>query len=287
MNWTGINNFFWNILNRPRLIDVFDILVVAFLIYKLLLLTSGTRASQVLKGFILLVVGNWLSSALNLTSVNWVLETLLNNGTLVLMILFQPELRRALEQIGRRTKLFKANQQDKSDCQRIVSEINQCLQNLSRRRIGALLVFEQRTGLNDFIDTGVQLDSLISSGLLINIFEPNTPLHDGAIILRDNRIVSAACVLPLTEASNLSRELGTRHRAGIGITETTDAIVFIVSEETGIISVAQGGKLTRHLDIDAVDRILSKMYDDSDDSVWGTIKSFANKVASYMKEGRK
>ncbi len=287
MNWTGINNFFWNILNRPRLIDVFDILVVAFLIYKLLLLTSGTRASQVLKGFILLVVGNWLSSALNLTSVNWVLETLLNNGTLVLMILFQPELRRALEQIGRRTKLFKANQQDKSDCQRIVSEINQCLQNLSRRRIGALLVFEQRTGLNDFIDTGVQLDSLISSGLLINIFEPNTPLHDGAIILRDNRIVSAACVLPLTEASNLSRELGTRHRAGIGITETTDAIVFIVSEETGIISVAQGGKLTRHLDIDAVDRILSKMYDDSDDSIWGTVKSFANKVASYMKEGRK
>lgn len=287
MNWTGINNFFWNILNRPRLIDVFDILVVAFLIYKLLLLTSGTRASQVLKGFILLVVGNWLSSALNLTSVNWVLETLLNNGTLVLMILFQPELRRALEQIGRRTKLFKANQQDKSDCQRIVSEINQCLQNLSRRRIGALLVFEQRTGLNDFIDTGVQLDSLISSGLLINIFEPNTPLHDGAIILRDNRIVSAACVLPLTEASNLSRELGTRHRAGIGITETTDAIVFIVSEETGIISVAQGGKLTRHLDIDAVDRILSKMYDDSDDSIWGTVKSFANKVALYMKEGRK
>lgn len=287
MSWTGLNNFFWNIFNRPRLVDIFDILVVAFLIYKLLMLTSGTRASQVLKGFILLVVGNWLSGALKLTSVSWLLETLLNNGTLVLMILFQPELRRALEQIGRRTKLFKINKMERTDNQRIISEINQSLQNLSRRRIGALLVFEQRTGLNDFIDTGIELDSLISSSLLISIFEPNTPLHDGAIILRDDRIVSATCVLPLAESSNLSRELGTRHRAGIGITETTDAIVFIVSEETGIISMAQGGKLTRHLDIDAVDRILSNIYNDNDDSIWGAIKTFVGKIAAHTKEGKK
>ena len=283
MSAESISTFFWNITHRPRLVDALDMLLVAFIIYQLLKLTSGTRASQVLKGFVLLVAASWLSTALRLTAMSWLLTTLLSNGTIVLMILFQPELRRALEHVGRRTRLMRAGQQEQSEGERIKSEITQCLMNLSRRRIGALIVFEKRTGLNDFIDTGVSLDALISGGLLINIFEPNTPLHDGAVIIRESRIVSAACVLPLTEAGNLSRELGTRHRAGIGITETTDALVLIVSEETGTISMAQGGKLTRHLNADDISACLNDLYRGDDLSVQARLKAFFKRVLARAK----
>ncbi len=255
----GVSNFLWNIFNRPGLKDVLDILLVAYIIYKLMMLTSGTRASQVLKGFIVLIFASWLSGVIGLTAVNWVMMSVLNNGAIVLMILFQPEIRRALEHIGRGAKLDRI-QSPQDDNQRIITEISQSMLSLSKRRIGALLVFERRTGLKDFIDTGITIDSMVSGPLLINIFEPNTPLHDGAVIIRDNRIVAAACVLTLSESSNLSRDLGTRHRAGIGVTESTDAMVIIVSEETGIISAAQGGKLTRHLDAEGLSRILSDIY---------------------------
>lgn len=272
---SGVSNFLWNIFNRPDLKDILDILLVAYIIYKLLMLTSGTRASQVLKGFILLIVASWLSSSFGLTAVNWLLMSVLNNGAIVLMILFQPEIRRALEHIGRGAKLDRT-QNTRDDAQRIVSEITQSMLSLSKRRIGALVVFERRTGLKDFMDTGIAIDSIVSGPLLINIFEPNTPLHDGAVIIRDNRIVAAACVLTLSESSNLSRDLGTRHRAGIGVTESTDAIVIIVSEETGIISMAQGGKLTRHLDAEGLNRILTDMYQDSNRpsliGIWNSLK---------------
>ncbi len=272
---SGVSNFLWNIFNRPDLKDILDILLVAYIIYKLLMLTSGTRASQVLKGFILLIVASWLSSSFGLTAVNWLLMSVLNNGAIVLMILFQPEIRRALEHIGRGAKLERT-QNTQDDAQRIVSEITQSMLSLSKRRIGALVVFERRTGLKDFMDTGIAIDSIVSGPLLINIFEPNTPLHDGAVIIRDNRIVAAACVLTLSESSSLSRDLGTRHRAGIGVTESTDAIVIIVSEETGIISMAQGGKLTRHLDAEGLNRILTDMYQDSNRpsliGMWNSLK---------------
>ena len=256
---TSMSTFLWNIFNRPIFKDFLDILLVSFLIYKLLMLTRGTRASQVLKGFVLLIVASWLSSQFKLTALNWFLMTILNNGAIVLMILFQPELRQALEHIGRGAKLTRM-QSPQDENQRIVTELTQTLLSLSRRRIGALLVFENKTGLKDFIDTGVTIDSLVSGPLIVNIFEPNTPLHDGAVIIRGNRIVAAACVLTLSDSSNLSRDLGTRHRAGIGVTESTDATVLIVSEETGIISMARGGKLTRHMDTDSLNAALSNMY---------------------------
>ncbi len=254
-----IGAFFWNIFNRPQLKDGLDILIVAFILYQLFMLTRGTRASQVLKGFGVLIIVSWLSGFLGLVTLNWLLLNIVNNGSVVLLILFQPEIRRALERIGRGANIDRSVY-DKDESVRIVNEITQSLLTLSRRRVGALVVFEQKTGLKDYIDTGTILDSEISGPLLTNIFEPNTPLHDGAVIIRDDRIVAAACVLSLSDQSNLSRDLGTRHRAGLGASETTDAVVFIVSEETGIISMAQGGRLTRHLDADALNKALSGLY---------------------------
>ena len=253
--------FVWNIFNRPQLNDIFDILIVAVLLYQLIMLTRETRASDVMKGFLLLIVACLLSSLLGLTALTWVLNLFLNNGVVVLVILFQPELRRILEQLGRGAKIDRAQGTNEGGNSRIVTEITQCLLSLSRRRVGALIVFEQRTGLKDVIETGTQLDSDISAPLLENIFEPNTPLHDGAVIIRGTRIMSASCMLTtLSESNSITRDLGTRHRAAIGITETTDAVVLIVSEETGVISMARGGKLVRHLDAAAITDILSTMY---------------------------
>ncbi|MGI6672642.1 MAG: diadenylate cyclase CdaA [Christensenellales bacterium] len=257
----SIGMFFWNILNRPEIKDWVDILIVAYLIYKLLLLTRETRASQVLKGLGVLFVASWVSNFFDLSAFNWILTSVVNNTALVLLILFQPELRRALEQIGRGAKLDRS-QVTPDESARIVSELTQALLSLSRRRVGALVVFEQKTGLKDIADTGMAIDATISGALLINIFEPNTPLHDGAVIMRGTRIVAAACVLTLSDASNISRDLGTRHRAGLGISESTDAVVLIVSEETGIISMARAGKLTRHLDAEDLGRVLSNLYHD-------------------------
>ena len=243
--WDQIKNLVWNVFNRPTIADVLDIFIVAYLIYKLLMLTKETRASAVLKGLVMLIAASWISDLLGLTALSWVLQNVVANGAVVLVILFQPELRKALEQIGRGAIRERATG---SESAQIVSEVTHCMLNLSRRRVGALIVIEQRIGLKDVVETGTTLNSEISSALLENIFEPNTPLHDGAVVIRGNRIMAAACILTLSEGKGISRELGTRHRAAIGITETTDAISLIVSEETGTISVAREGHLTRHLD---------------------------------------
>ncbi len=265
--WDQVQTFLWNIIHRPTWIDYVDIIIIAFLIYQLVLLTRQTRAIQVLKGLAMIIVASYLSELMGLTALNWVLRSILNNGVIALMILFQPELRRALEQIGRSTKLDRSAQRDESE--RIVDEITQCLLRLSRRRVGALIVFEQRTGLKDITESsGTAIDSLISAPLLENIFEPNTPLHDGAVIIRGQRIVSAACVLTLSNNPAISRDLGTRHRAGLGVSESTDAIVLIVSEETGIISMAKGGKLTRHLDAEGLRKLLGGMYHEEHSRLW-------------------
>lgn len=267
--WNEAQNFFWNLIHRPTLVDYIDILIIAFLIYQLVLITRQTRAMQVLKGLAIIIVASYVSELIGLTALNWVLRSILNNGMVALLILFQPELRKALEQIGRSTKLDRPADRDESE--RVVDEITQCLLRLSKRRVGALIVFEQRTGLKDVTETGTAIDSLISAPLLENIFEPNTPLHDGAVIIRGDRIVAAACVLSLSESSTISRDLGTRHRAGLGISESTDATVLIVSEETGIISMARGGKLTRHLDAESLRKVLRGMYHEEHTRLWQLI----------------
>lgn len=272
--FSQLQTFFWNIFNRPQLNDLLDILIVAVLIYHMIMLTRDTRASEVLKGFLLLVGASLLSSLLGLTALTWVLKQILSNGALVLVVLFQPEIRRVLEQLGRGAKM-EHFQSDGEENQRIISEITQCLTSLSRRRVGALIVFERRTGLKDVMETGTRLDSTISAPLLENIFEPNTPLHDGAVIIRGTRIVSAACMLTtLSESNAITRDLGTRHRAAIGISETTDALVLIVSEETGVISMARDGKLTRHLDAKAIGEILSTMYHQPQDGLYVRAKNW-------------
>lgn len=255
--WNQVQIFFWNLIHRPTLVDYIDIAIVAFLIYQLVLLTHQTRAMQVLKGLAMIIVASYLSELIGLTALNWVLRSILNNGMVALLILFQPELRKALEQIGRGAIRERATG---SESAQIVSEITHCMLNLSRRRVGALIVIEQRIGLKDVVETGTTLNSEISSALLENIFEPNTPLHDGAVVIRGNRIMAAACILTLSEGKGISRELGTRHRAAIGITETTDAISLIVSEETGTISVAREGHLTRHLDRAGLEQVLTSIY---------------------------
>ena len=257
--WQTIRTMVWNVFHRPGLADIIDIIVVAFVIYELIMLTRQTRGSAVLKGLVLLLVIVGVSNLLGLTALNWLLMNILANGTVVLVILFQPELRKALEQMGRGTVLDK-NHEDKSEEARVVDEVIKCLTNLSRRRVGALIVFEQKTGLQDVMETGISIDGQVSAALLENIFEPNTPLHDGAVVVRGTRVMAGACILTLTEGAGISHELGTRHRAAIGISETTDAVVLIVSEETGIISVARSGKLTRHLDTKALRELLGEMY---------------------------
>lgn len=269
--WAQIQTVLWNVFNRPTIADVLDILIVAFLLYELLMLTKETRASAVLKGLVTLVVASWVSDLLGLTALNWVLLNVVNNGTVVLVILFQPELRKALEQLGRGAIHKTAVSADLEESGHIVSEITSCLLTLSRRRVGALIVIEQRIGLKDVIETGTSLNSQISAALLENIFEPNTPLHDGAVVIRGPRIMAAACILSLSEGKGISRELGTRHRAALGVTETTDAISLIVSEETGTISVARNGRLTRHLDRAALENLLLSIYHQKETGLWSTL----------------
>lgn len=269
--WTQARDVLWNVFNRPTLTDVVDILIVAVLLYGLLMLARQTRASAVLKGLVVLILASWISDLLGLTALNWVLLNIVNNGAVVLVILFQPEIRKALEQLGRGAIRDSSHLSDHAENEYIVRELTNCLLSLSRRRVGALLVFEQKIGLKDVIETGTALDSKISSALIENIFEPNTPLHDGAVVIRGSRIMSAGCILTLAEGLGISRELGTRHRAAIGITETTDAVTLIVSEETGIISVAREGRLTRHLDRLLLEQVLYKMYHQRSDGLWSLL----------------
>lgn len=260
--WTTVNNMIWNLTHRLGIVDVLDIIIMAAILYELLILVRRTRSSALLKGLMLLLVIVAVSSLLGLTSLNWFLTSILNNGAMVLLILFQPEIRKALERMGRSSLLNKGHRGSSGDeeRERIITEIIQTLQDLSHRRVGALICFEQMTGLQDVIDTGTEVDGTISAPLLENIFEPNTPLHDGAVVIREERVQAAACILPLTEASGVSRELGTRHRAGIGLSEGTDAVVLIVSEETGTISMARGGQLFRPLQEEDLRLILEEIY---------------------------
>ncbi len=250
--WTTVRNMLWNLTHRIGIIDIIDILIVAAIIYELLLLTRHTRGSALLKGLFLLLVIMVVSNLLGLKSLNWLLLAILQNGALVLVILFQPELSKLLTKSNRR------NVDEERDT--VISEIVQTVVDLSRRRVGALLVFERQTGLEDVIETGTRLNAEVSAPLLENIFEPNTPLHDGAAVIRDDQVIAAACILPLAEASGVSRELGTRHRAAVGISENTDAAVVVISEETGIVSMARDGVLKRPLSTDELKAFLNDYY---------------------------
>lgn len=260
--WQQAINMARNLLTSLNGRNVLDILIVAMLVYYATKLVRQTRANSVVKGFAVMLALMWLSEIFSLSTINWILRQVIGTGTIMLVVLFQPELRRALEQVGR-SSLYSgvlSGDQKSRTAERSTEEMVRVLGNLSRRKVGALIVMEQQTGLKDIVASGTTLDAEISGALIENIFEPNTPLHDGAVVVRQGRITAAACFLPLSEDSSISRELGTRHRAALGISETTDAVVLIVSEETGVISMAREGKLTRYLDSKTLRSILMNIF---------------------------
>ena len=233
----------WSITSI-QLSDIVDILLVAYLIYMLIRWIQHTRAWSVFKGVIVIIIAMALSNFLRLNTIYWLIENTFSVGLIALIVLFQPELRRALEQIGRAGKFFGGDSQGLT--KNTVTEVVSAANSMSKVNTGALIVLEQRVPLGEFISTGIAVDAAVSAELLINIFEKNTPLHDGAVIISNNRVSAAACILPLTD-QGLDTELGTRHRAAIGACEQSDAYVIVVSEETGKISVAKKGELLRSL----------------------------------------
>ena len=230
-------------------LDIFDILIVTIILYKFYQMIRDTRAMTLVKGLMVIVWLTIICDWLNLHVMTWLLQKSSEWLLIALPILFQPELRRALEHLGQGQFLSKgAYLLDKKTADAVVDEIVKTAKKLSQTKTGALMVLEREMKLNDISITGIHIDGIISSEFLLNVFIVNTPLHDGAAIIRGNRLISAACVLPLTENHELSTELGTRHRAAIGLSEQCDALIVVVSEETGTISVAEGGKLTRRYD---------------------------------------
>lgn len=276
-----MQEFFWNAFSGIRITDIIDILIVAVVVYKLLGLIKQTRAEQLFKGVLLLVVATFLSDLLNLHTINWILKGTVALGAVAILVVFQPELRRGLEYLGR-SKFVNApfEQMDKEKGKHITSNIVKAIDSFSRDRVGALIVFERQTNLTDIMESGTIVDAEISDQILGNIFYEGAPLHDGAVIIRDGRVYAAGCVLPLTKNNSISKDLGTRHRAGIGITENSDALTLIVSEETGIISIAEDGQLSRFLDVKTVEKKLLNMYMNIDEGSRprNVVYRFINKI---------
>ena len=242
-----------------RIFDLIDIAIMSFAIYQLLWIMRKSSSGRVLKGIVVLIVAMALATRLQLTATTWVLNWVVEWGILVLVILFQPELRRGLERIGsgKLSNMFSSQRPaSPHDMETAIRETVEAYTSMSKDKVGALMVFERKNLLDDVIKTGTPLDCSVSSELLKNLFWNKAPLHDGAVIVREGRIVGAGCMLPLSGNVNLSRDLGMRHRAGIGMSEHSDAVVVIVSEETGSISAAMGGMLKRHLAPETLERLL-------------------------------
>lgn len=263
MDLINILRTIFNAIKTPSGLFSFivDVLIVTVVLYKILEWTRETRAYQVMKGIGLLFLFSVIARLLNLWTVYWVLNSTLASGSIfiILFILFTPEIRRMLGRIGsnRLSKLIGTD--ETVDSRRIVQDLKRSILRLSKRRVGALLVFERRSGLGDIAATGIPLNAEISGALIENIFEPNTPLHDGAVVVRGTTVVAASCLLPLSDDTKVARELGTRHRAALGVSSASDCVVIVVSEETGAISIAREGKLIRYLDEKALTDVLESL----------------------------
>ena len=253
----------WDLLGQLQISDFIDIIIVAFAIYKLLMLTRETRASQVLMGFGVILIASQISRWLNLTALVWIFEYIINNIAIVMVVLFQPELRKALEQLGKGGNLIgraiHSTKEPSTSYDWVVGEIVDAVQNMSRSKTGALIIM-QRSPLRDILESGTYLYARVSRAILENIFVPNTPLHDGATVISGDTIMAAGCFLPLTSSNELSKELGTRHRAALGMAEAYDALVVVVSEETGVVSVAEKGVLDRYVDAGQLRSRLNALY---------------------------
>ncbi|WP_342526807.1 diadenylate cyclase CdaA [Chryseomicrobium sp. FSL W7-1435] len=242
------------------LITILDVLFVWFVIYKLITLIRGTKAVQLLKGIFVIIVARVITDALGMETLGWMLDQVIRFGFLAIIIIFQPEIRRALEQLGRGKIFARSSLQEEEEQNRLLGAMSKSVSYMAKRRIGALISIERETGLSEYIETGIPMNATISSELVINLFIPNTPLHDGAVIVQRNKIASAACYLPLSESPFISKELGTRHRAAIGLSEVTDAVTIIVSEETGAVSITANGDLHRNLTIEEFEQHLKRLW---------------------------
>lgn len=253
------SNFFQNLSTLKIVTSILDLLIVWYVLYLLITVFKGTKAIQLLKGILVIVIGQQISMILNLTATSKLFDIVIQWGVLALIVIFQPEIRRALEQLGRGSflKRYTSNTYSKDE-EKLIQSVSKAVQYMAKRRIGALIVFEKETGLQDYIETGIAMDSNISQELLINVFIPNTPLHDGAMIIQGTKIAAAASYLPLSDSPKISKSLGTRHRAAVGISEVSDAFTVIVSEETGDISVTFDGKLRRDISNEIFEELLAE-----------------------------
>jgi diadenylate cyclase len=253
-------NAVWAVIHSFRLRDAIDILLVAAVLYRVLVMFRGTRAVQMLAGLGGLMIASFLARRLELFSTSWILENFWSVWVLALVVLFQPELRRALAQIGQNPlvqSLLGARQEQQGH---VIDDVVKAAESLAAKRMGALVVLERSTGLRNYAELGVPLDALVSADLLVSLFLPYSPLHDGAVFIRDNRVAAAGCFLPLSRNTQLGRSLGTRHRAAVGLSEETDAVVLVVSEESGRISLAVGGHMESPLDRDALRLRLAELF---------------------------
>ena len=263
LNYT--QNFIEKYLTIPDIYmsDFIEIIVIAVLIYYIILWFKKSRAWVLLRGILVLVLFMVIASLFHLTTLLWIINKTLSAGIIALVIIFQPELRRALEELGKKNVLYKvmkigSSLSNERFSDKSVEEITRATLEMAKAKTGALMVISQEHDLGQYIETGIRLDAKITSQLLINIFEKNTPLHDGAVIIEGDEIISATCYIPLSDSTSLSKELGTRHRAGLGLSEVTDSIIIIVSEETGSISIAREGKLIRYADAAILKNELTK-----------------------------
>ena len=256
---------FWLNIPSVTIIDIVEIILIAFLLYSILVWIKNTRAWALFKGIIVIVVLVLIAALFQMNTIQWLAGRLLNVGIIALAVIFQPELRKALDQLGRKRFLgmfsWDIDRAAKRFSERTISEMVKAAFEMAKVKTGALIVVEKDIMLSEYERTGIPLDSLVSSQLLINIFEKNTPLHDGAVIVRGERIVSATCYLPLSDNMELDKELGTRHRAAVGISEVSDSLTIIVSEETGAVSAAVGGEIKRGLDGDELKQMLMELAD--------------------------
>ena len=255
---------FWekivNLSPVATFINIVDVLLVWFVVYQLIKVIKGTKAVQLLNGIFIIIIAKILTGIFGLYTLKWMMDQVFTYGFLAIIIIFQPELRRALEQLGRGRLFARTMMDEEEERNRLLEALSKSVSYMAKRRIGALISIEKETGLSEYIETGTQLNSDITSELLINIFIPNAPLHDGAVIVQRNRIAAAGCYLPLSESPFISKELGTRHRAALGLSEVSDAVTVIVSEETGAISIATDGDLHRDLSIEEFEARLRKTW---------------------------
>lgn len=252
------SNFFQNLSTIKIITSLLDLLIVWYVLYLLITVFKGTKAIQLLKGIVVIVIGQQISKILNLTATSKLFDIVIQWGVLALIVIFQPEIRRALEQLGRGNFLKRYTNTYSRDEEKLIQSVSKAVQYMAKRRIGALIVFEKETGLQDYIETGIPMNSDISQELLTNVFIPNTPLHDGAMIIQGSKIAVAASYLPLSDSVKISKSLGTRHRAAVGISEVSDAFTVVVSEETGDISVTFDGKLRRGISKDVFEELLAE-----------------------------